>query len=381
MDHFGEKVAFIWSVADLLRDAFKRSKYPDVILPFTVLRRIDCVLEPTKQAVLAAHARLKGRLENLAPQLRKASGFAFYNTSPFTFESLCGDAKHLAANLRNYVNSFSDNMREVVEKFDFHNTVAKLEEAGLLFLVTERFKNIDLHPDKVSNLEIGYVFEELIRKFNEAMDENPGEHFTPREVIRLMVNLLLARDSDALAEKHVVRTVYDPCCGSGGMLTIAKERIQEINQNADVHLFGQEVNPETFAVCKSDLPALPDEGAGGGRQPGRHRHEQLAPVHRRCRGRRERNPPLDSGERLAGNHRRAARAAFLQHRHPHLRLGSDQPQAEDPQRQGATDRCHGPVDPHAAKPGRQAARDQPGADRREHSAVRGLPGGAAVPYF
>ena len=183
MDNFGEKVTFIWSVADLLRDAFKRSKYPDVILPFTVLRRIDCVLEPTKQAVLTAHGKLKGKLDNLGPQLRKASGFSFYNTSPYTFESLCGDAKHLAANLKKYINSISDNMREVVERFDFQNTIAKLDDSGLLFLVVERFKNIDLHPDKVSNLEMGYVFEELLRKFNEAMDENPGEHFTPREVM------------------------------------------------------------------------------------------------------------------------------------------------------------------------------------------------------
>jgi type I restriction enzyme M protein len=144
-------------------------------------------------------------------------------------------------------------MREVVEKFDFDNTITKLDDAGLLFLVLERFKNIDLHPDKVSNLEMGYIFEELIRKFNEAMDENPGEHFTPREVIRLMVNLLLTRDREALKQNHIVRTVYDPCCGSGGMLTIAKDRISEINPHADVHLFGQEVNPETFAVCKSDL--------------------------------------------------------------------------------------------------------------------------------
>ncbi len=253
MHNFGEKVAFIWSVADLLRDSFKRSKYPDVILPLTVLRRLDCVLEPTRDRVLSAHARLKGKLENLAPQLCKASGFAFYNTSPFNFERLLGDAKNLAANLRAYISGFSDNMREVVEKFDFDNTLAKLDEAGLLFLVLERFKNIDLHPDKVSNLEMGYVFEELIRKFNEAMDENPGEHFTPREVIRLMVNLLLTRDREALKQSHIVRTVYDPCCGSGGMLTIAKDRIVEINPNADVHLFGQEVNPETFAVCKSDL--------------------------------------------------------------------------------------------------------------------------------
>jgi len=253
MNNFSEKANFIWSIANLLRDTFKRSKYQDVILPLTVLRRIDCVLEPTKEKVLETYAKLKGKLDNLAPQLCKASGFAFYNTSPFTFEKLLQDAPNLAANLNAYINGFSDNMREVLEKFDLRNTIAKLEEAGLLFLVMERFKGIDLHPDKVPNLEMGYIFEELIRRFNEALNENPGEHFTPREVIRLMVNLLLSQDQEALSQSHIVRTVYDPCCGTGGMLTIAKERILEINPKADVHLFGQEVNPETFAVCKSDL--------------------------------------------------------------------------------------------------------------------------------
>ncbi len=253
MNNFSEKVNFIWSVADLIRDTFKRSKYQDVILPLTVLRRIDCVLQPTKEKVLEINAKLKGKLDNLAPQLRKASGYAFYNTSLYDFERLLSDAPHLAANLRAYINGFSDNMREVLEKFDFNNTIAKLDDSGLLFLVMEKFKNIDLHPDKVSNLEMGYIFEELIRKFNEALNENPGEHFTPREVIRLMVNLLLAQDQEALSHNHIVRTVYDPCCGSGGMLTIAKERILEININAEVHLFGQELNGETFAICKSDL--------------------------------------------------------------------------------------------------------------------------------
>lgn len=253
MNNFSEKANFIWSIANLLRDTFKCSKYQDVILPLTVLRRIDCVLEPTKEKVLETYAKLKGKLDNLAPQLCKASGFAFYNTSPFTFEKLLQDAPNLAANLNAYINGFSDNMREVLEKFDLRNTIAKLEEGGLLFLVLERFKGIDLHPDKVPNLEMGYIFEELIRRFNEALNENPGEHFTPREVIRLMVNLLLSQDQKALSQNHIVRTVYDHCCGTGGMLTIAKERIQEINPKAEVHLFGQEVNPETFAVCKSDL--------------------------------------------------------------------------------------------------------------------------------
>jgi len=253
MHNFSEKVNFIWSVADLIRDTFKRSKYQDVILPLTVLRRIDCVLQPTKERVLEINAKLKDKLENLAPQLCKASGYAFYNTSPYDFERLLNDAPNLAANLRAYINGFSDNMREVPEKFEFNNTITKLEEAGLLFLVMEKFKNIDLHPDKVPNLEMGYIFEELIRKFNEALNENPGEHFTPREVIRLMVNLLLAQDQEALKQNHIVRTVYDPCCGSGGMLTIAKDRIFEINRHAEVHLFGQELNGETFAICKSDL--------------------------------------------------------------------------------------------------------------------------------
>ncbi|MFA6364023.1 N-6 DNA methylase [Methanoregula sp.] len=253
MSNHSESVSFIWSVADLIRDTFKRGKYQDVILPLTVLRRLDCVLEPTKDHVLETNARLKGKLENLTPQLQNASGYAFYNTSLYDFEKLLGDAPNLAANLKNYINGFSDNMREVIEKFDFNNTIDKLDEAGLLFLVVEKFKNVDLHPDKVSNHEMGYIFEELIRKFNEALNENPGEHFTPREVIRLMVNLQLAQDLDAIKKNHIIRTVYDPCCGSGGMLTTAKERIVEINPNADVHLFGQEVNPETFAICKSDL--------------------------------------------------------------------------------------------------------------------------------
>jgi len=253
LNNFGEKVNFIWSIAELLRDSFKRSKYQDVILPLTVLRRIDCVLEPTKDKVLKTAAKLKSKLENLSPQLCKASGFAFYNTSLYTFERLLDDAPNLALNLRNYINGFSDNMREVLEKFDFDNTINKLDEAGLLFLVMERFKNIDLHPDKVSNLEVGYIFEDLIRRFNEAMNENPGEHFTPREVIELMASLLISKDADILSRNHIIRTVYDPCCGSGGMLTIAKNKIFGINPNADIHLFGQEVNPETFAVCKSDL--------------------------------------------------------------------------------------------------------------------------------
>jgi len=250
---FAEKTNFIWSVADLIRDAFRRSKYQDIILPFTVLRRIDCVLEPTKTAVLQAHARYKSELPNLDPVLRKASGFVFYNTSPFTFERLTDDPANLAANLQAYINGFSDNMREVIEKFDLRNTIAKLDEAGLLFLVVERFKNIDLHPDQVDNHAMGTIFEELIRRFNEALDENPGEHFTPREIIHLMVDLLVGPENGKLLEPYRVIKVADPACGSGGMLTLAKTRLLAANPTLQVYLYGQEVNPETFAICKADL--------------------------------------------------------------------------------------------------------------------------------
>ncbi len=265
MNH-SEIVSFIWGVADLIRDTFKRGKYQDVILPLTVLRRLDCVLAPTKAKVLETQARFKGKLEDPGGQLRKAaSGFAFYNTSRYDFDRLLADAPHVATNLRNYIAGFSPNMREVLEKFDFDNTISKLDEAGLLFQVLERFKNADLHPDKVDNPTMGTVFEELIRKFNEALDENPGEHFTPRDVVHLMVDLMLAGDENRIRRRGVVLSVYDPCCGSGGMLTITKEHItvgvrrngevirQPINSEADIHLFGQEVNPETWAVSKSDL--------------------------------------------------------------------------------------------------------------------------------
>ena len=265
MNH-SEIVSFLWGVADLIRDTFKRGKYQDVILPLTVLRRLDCVLVDTKKRVLERQAALRGKgLQDLDAQLRKASGFAFYNTSRYDFEKLLADAPHLAANLRNYIAGFSPNMREVLEKFDFDNTIGKLDEAGLLFQVLERFKNVDLHPDVIDNPTMGTIFEELIRKFNEALNENPGEHFTPRDVVHLMVDLMLAGEESRIRRRGVVRTVYDPCCGSGGMLLITKEHISAglrkngdvlrppINPDAEIHLFGQEVNPETWAVSKSDL--------------------------------------------------------------------------------------------------------------------------------
>ena len=266
MNH-SQIVSFIWGVADLIRDTFKRGKYQDVILPLTVLRRLDCVLAPTKSKVLEVQAAYKDKIENLEGQLERASGFAFYNTSRYDFERLLADAPHIAANLRNHIAGFSPNMREVLEKFDFDNTISKLDESGLLFQVVQRFADprVNLHPDAVDNFTMGTIFEELIRKFNEALNENPGEHFTPRDVVHLMVDLLIAGDERELRTKGIVRSVYDPCCGSGGMLTITKEHVMvgetrdgerigaPVNADADIHLFGQEVNPETFAICKSDL--------------------------------------------------------------------------------------------------------------------------------
>lgn len=247
-------VNFIWSIANLLRDDFKRAKYPDVILPLTVLRRLDAALEDTKADVLVKYEKYKGKLEDMDGILKKASGYNFYNTSQYDFKKLLDDPKNIGKNLRLYINAYSPLMREIIDKFKFNTQIDALEEANLTYQVIEKFSEVEMHPDRVSNLAMGYVFEELIRKFNEASNENPGEHFTPREIIRLMVNLLFSPDLEILKKQRIIKTIYDPACGSGGMLTEAKEWILEsVNDTAQVEMFGQEVNPETFAVAKSDL--------------------------------------------------------------------------------------------------------------------------------
>ena len=254
MDH-NEIVSFIWNIANLIRDHYRRSKYPDVILPFTVLRRLDCVLSPAKEKVLQTYNRFNECLSASAldQQLQRAAGFVFYNTSPYDFQRLLQDQDAIYPNTVNYINGFSENMREVIENFGLRNTVETLHRAGLLYQVVQSFANVDLHPETVSNHQMGTIFEELIRRFNEASNENPGEHFTPRDVVRLMVDLLLAGDDEFIQTPHRIVKVYDPCCGTGGMLTIAEERILAKNPTADVLFDGQEVNPETYAVCKSDL--------------------------------------------------------------------------------------------------------------------------------
>jgi type I restriction enzyme M protein len=246
--------SFIWSVADLLRGDYKQSEYGRVILPFTVLRRLDCVLAATKADVLAElEAKTKLGL-NPEPFLLRKAGTSFYNTSKLDLTRLLGDQDHIRQNLYAYIQAFSPAARDIFERFDFHAQVERLAKAGLLYLVTEKFANIPLHPDDVDNASMGLVFEELIRKFAEISNETAGEHFTPREVIRLMVNLLFIEDDDVLTPGHaVVRTLYDPTAGTGGMLSIAGEYLAEHNPQARLTLYGQELNDESYAICKADM--------------------------------------------------------------------------------------------------------------------------------
>jgi type I restriction enzyme M protein len=245
--------AFIWSIAELLRGNYRQSDYGKVILPFTVLRRLDCVLAPTKAAVLAELVARKKAGLNVEPFLLKKSGEHFYNTSKYDLKTIVGDQDHIGENLRAYVQAFSPAVRDIFEHFEFHTQVDRLSKAGLLYLVTERFANIDLHPKKVSNDRMGEMFEELIRKFAELSNETAGEHFTPREVIALMVNLLFIEDDAALSEPGVVRSLYDPAAGTGGMLSVAGEHLASHNPRARLVMYGQELNPESYAICKADM--------------------------------------------------------------------------------------------------------------------------------
>ena len=254
MSNFSEKVSFIWSVADLLRGPYKPHQYGRVILPLTVLRRLDCVLEPTKAKVLEKHAALKdSKIKEPEPILNKVAGHAFHNTSKLNFQKLKGEPDKAAQNLSHYIKSFSSKARQIFEYFEFEKEIAKLDESDRLYLVIGKFADIDLHPDAVPNHEMGLIFEDLIRRFNEASNETAGDHFTPREVIRLMVNLLFTPDSQILRTKGIVKTLYDPACGTGGMLSVAEEHLRDLNPDARLEVFGQDYNNEAFAICCSDM--------------------------------------------------------------------------------------------------------------------------------
>jgi type I restriction enzyme M protein len=246
--------AFIWSVADLLRGDYKQSEYGKVILPLTVIRRLDCVLEPTKQAVLKKHKQIAGRIENVETPLQVVAGQQFFNTSPLTFTKLLDDPDRIADALSLYIGGFSEAAKDIIDKFDFAVQIERLRRANVLYQVIGRFAGIDLHPEVVSNIEMGYLYEELIRKFSELSNETAGEHFTPREVIRLMVNLLFIDDADDILTKPgIVKTLCDPACGTGGMLSVAEDHLRALNPQARLEVFGQELNAETYAVCRSDM--------------------------------------------------------------------------------------------------------------------------------
>jgi type I restriction enzyme M protein len=251
--NFKEKANTIWDIANLLRGDYKQSENGKVILPFTVLRRLDAILEPTKQDVLDFLPKVKSLSDKAQDlTLKKKAKQNFYNKSKFNFKSLLDDPTNIASNLRNYINGFSASVRDIISYFSFEDEIDKLEKANLLYLVVKEFSEVD-YLKNLTSQEMGYIFEELIRKFADASNETAGEHFTPREVIRLMVDILFINDNDILTTDGIVKTVYDPACGTGGMLSISDEYVNELNSKAKLELFGQEINPESYAICKSEM--------------------------------------------------------------------------------------------------------------------------------
>lgn len=254
MSGLRNNAAAIWAIADTLRGPYKRSEYGHVILPLTLMRRLDQAMEDTKDAVAAeAKSRREQGYENVEPILRRVAGRRFFNESPLRFSQLPNDPRHISTNLRAYIEGYSKHAKAVFSNFEFERQIQKLEEHDKLHDVVSQMCEVDLHPNRVSNLEMGYAFEELIRKFAESSNDEAGEHFTPREVVRLMVNLLLSGDEEALSGQAPIRTVYDCACGTGGMLSEAEAHIQALNENATVHLFGQEINEQSYAICLADM--------------------------------------------------------------------------------------------------------------------------------
>ncbi|EMD81897.1 type I restriction-modification system subunit M [Pacificimonas flava] len=248
--------SFIWSIADLLRGAYKRADFGKVILPFTVLRRLDLVLADTREDVLAEKATWEGKNMDADAFMRRASRFGFYNASKLDLQGILGDPSNIASNLHSYIDAFSPEVRDIFEKFEFHAQVDKLEEKDLIFQVLERFLDprVDLHPDNLTSAQMGDAFEELIRKFAEDSNETAGEHFTPRDVIRLMAELVFIEDDAVLGGKEgLIRRIYDPTVGTGGMLSVADEFLRDGNYGVQLVMSGQELNAESYAICKADM--------------------------------------------------------------------------------------------------------------------------------
>lgn len=253
--HINEKANLIWAIADKLTGVYKPHEYGEVILPLTVIRRFDCILADTKETVLKKYEEVK-ELPMRDILLRKASGYQFYNTSKFTFEKLLDDPDNIEANFRDYLNGFSPNVSEIIEKFKFDGHITTMAQKNILYIVLKEFTTpqANLHPDHISNLEMGYIFEEIIRRFSEAHNEDAGQHYTPREVIELMVSILFYDDSSFLAGDHVAKTIYDPACGTGGMLSVAENYLHKLNTDAELLAFGQEINDQTFDYILSNPP-------------------------------------------------------------------------------------------------------------------------------
>ena len=249
-----EKASLIWAIADKLTGVYKPHEYGEVILPLTVIRRFDCILADTKEAVLEKYESVKN-LPLRDVLLRNASGHPFYNTSKFTFEKLLAAPNDIEENFRDYLNGFSENVQDIIQKFKFDTHINTMANKDILYIVLKEFTTAkaNLHPDVISNLEMGYIFEEIIRRFSEAHNEDAGQHYTPREVIQLMVNILFYDDNDVLSGNNVVKTIYDPACGTGGMLSVAEEYLSKLNASTELMAFGQEINDQTFAICKADM--------------------------------------------------------------------------------------------------------------------------------
>lgn len=252
--NIAEKAALIWAIADKLTGVYKPHEYGEVILPMTVIRRFDCILSDTKDVVLEKYESVK-TLPMRDVLLRKASAQPFYNTSKYTFERLLDDPDNIEANFRDYLNGFSENVHDIIEKFKFDGHINTMANKGILYIVLKEFttQKANLHPSVISNLEMGYIFEEIIRRFSESHNEDAGQHYTPREVIKLMVNVLFYDDNDILSGNNVAKTIYDPACGTGGMLSVAEEYLHELNTSTELVSFGQEINDQTFAICKADM--------------------------------------------------------------------------------------------------------------------------------
>lgn len=258
MANFQEISSLVWNVCDdTLRNLFKQHEYGDVVLPFLVLRRLDCVLEPQKDKVIELYNEYKSKIDDPTPIILNQIGTSFFNHSNFDLNRLKQDSKNIKINFANYLNGYSANVSEIIENFQLEKPVEKLVKNDRLYLLIDKFTEINLHPDVVDNHTMGKVFEELLRKFSEMSNETSGEHYTPRDIVKLLVSLVFSEDKNDLQGDGIIRSIYDPCCGTGGMLTTGKEWIQNnINQKIEVVLYGQEINPQTYSICKSDMMLL-----------------------------------------------------------------------------------------------------------------------------